>query len=413
MRKRSVTSLSIVLVLCSLLLASAHCARQVAGPPRGATTLKIQYPNSTPSGRAPGSLAQYSFIDTIWVSVFLGSDESMENPLFRMPVRIVEAQKEMKVDLTLPAAPAYRLHLEAVGGREREGRTSPTLYGVQFIGDKALDLDDLQSGPVEVQLTDAVPFPSVQRRLENDETVDRISWPAVPGARAFAVRDTSQVLDADVPSTQYAITGGTGIGYRVCALFPGGLRSAFSEPLYLSAREPFLASTMPGTVVPGQGILDLALSGSGFQRGATTLWDELRLPTDYEASTIIGAHVPPERTSTPGLVHIRVENPDGQVSNAIEFPVAVVAPMISEVLPDPVPAGLINGVTLTITGTSFEFGSVVTWNGADLNTKFGSSTQLSPFVPRDLIASEGTATLQVRNPNGQRSNTWNVFIRGL
>jgi len=55
--------------------------------------------------------------------------------------------------------------------------------------------------------------------------------------------------------------------------------------------------------------------------------------------------------------------------------------------------------TLTVNGTSFVSGSTVNWNGTALVTTFVSSTQLTATVPASLIATAGTASVTVVNPN--------------
>lgn len=53
---------------------------------------------------------------------------------------------------------------------------------------------------------------------------------------------------------------------------------------------------------------------------------------------------------------------------------------------------------LTIQGTGFVPGSMVTWNGTALAADYVSSTQLTTYVPASDIVSPGTATVVVTNP---------------
>jgi len=54
--------------------------------------------------------------------------------------------------------------------------------------------------------------------------------------------------------------------------------------------------------------------------------------------------------------------------------------------------------TLVATGTGFPTTAVVEWNGAELSTQFGSSTDLAATVPASLVAAPGTASITVYDP---------------
>ena len=54
--------------------------------------------------------------------------------------------------------------------------------------------------------------------------------------------------------------------------------------------------------------------------------------------------------------------------------------------------------TLTVNGTGFVSGAVVSWNGTALATTFVNSSQLTATVPALSIASAGTALITVSNP---------------
>jgi uncharacterized repeat protein (TIGR01451 family) len=58
---------------------------------------------------------------------------------------------------------------------------------------------------------------------------------------------------------------------------------------------------------------------------------------------------------------------------------------------------------LTVSGTNFVSGAVVMWNGTALSTTFVSATEVIALVPASLIASAGTASVTVVNPDGATS----------
>jgi hypothetical protein len=77
-------------------------------------------------------------------------------------------------------------------------------------------------------------------------------------------------------------------------------------------------------------------------------------------------------------------------------------PFINEILPvAALPGG--SGFTLTVNGTGYVSGSVVSWqlgtSSASLATTFVSATQLTAAVPASLIATAGTPAVTVVNPD--------------
>jgi hypothetical protein len=67
---------------------------------------------------------------------------------------------------------------------------------------------------------------------------------------------------------------------------------------------------------------------------------------------------------------------------------------------------------MTVKGSAFVPGSVVTWNGKARSSSFVSSTQMTVYVPAAAVASVGTASIAVKNPapGGGTSNvlTFNI-----
>ena len=66
--------------------------------------------------------------------------------------------------------------------------------------------------------------------------------------------------------------------------------------------------------------------------------------------------------------------------------------------------------TLTVTGTNFQTGSVVQWNGTPLSTTYVSATQLTTAVTASLIASVATASVTVANAQNVISNAVSFSI---
>ncbi len=79
------------------------------------------------------------------------------------------------------------------------------------------------------------------------------------------------------------------------------------------------------------------------------------------------------------------------------------APAVTVISPSTAPAGS-PGVVLVVSGTNFQLGSVVAWNGAAIPTTYFSSTQLTASIPSPILANPGYGTITVINPGGVSSN---------
>jgi len=60
-------------------------------------------------------------------------------------------------------------------------------------------------------------------------------------------------------------------------------------------------------------------------------------------------------------------------------------------------------VTLTVTGSNFQSGALVLWNGAALATTFNSATSLGATIPASALAAAGSAVVTVSNGSGGSS----------
>jgi uncharacterized protein (TIGR03437 family) len=84
-------------------------------------------------------------------------------------------------------------------------------------------------------------------------------------------------------------------------------------------------------------------------------------------------------------------------------------PVISSLSPSLATAGE-PAFTLTVNGIGLASGAVVVFDNFSATTAYVSSTQLTAMVPANLIATAHTATVQVSNPQGGVSNTFNFPV---
>lgn len=71
------------------------------------------------------------------------------------------------------------------------------------------------------------------------------------------------------------------------------------------------------------------------------------------------------------------------------------------------------GSFFTIIGKGFDAHSVVSWNGSPLATSLFACTRLSIQVPSEDLATPGTASLVVINPDGSRSDSFSFVIEPI
>lgn len=71
--------------------------------------------------------------------------------------------------------------------------------------------------------------------------------------------------------------------------------------------------------VQGNGRSALAVTGNNFQRGAAININGQKLPTVFANEGLLTAEMPPEYLTKPGTIQFTVVNPDGVVSNVVDF----------------------------------------------------------------------------------------------
>lgn len=170
---------------------------------------------------------------------------------------------------------------------------------------------------------------------------------------------------------------------------------------------PQITSLSPNSEAVGASGFTLTVNGSGFVSGTTVLWNSQALTTTFVSATQLTATVPASLIAIAGTASVTAVYQDLPASNAVQFTISG-APAITQLSPSTVTAGS-SGFTLTITGTGFQQGSVIDWDGTALTTTFSSSTQLTAQVPASLVTSLGTASVSVVN-SGVSSNTESLTI---
>jgi hypothetical protein len=100
----------------------------------------------------------------------------------------------------------------------------------------------------------------------------------------------------------------------------------FAKANELAVAAPLIICTNPAEVHAGVGfnvqpgaISAVGVDGESFRRGSVILVNGIKTPAGFASSESIAGAVPDAAFSHPGTITIQVQNPDGQVSNAVQL----------------------------------------------------------------------------------------------
>jgi peptidoglycan/xylan/chitin deacetylase (PgdA/CDA1 family) len=223
----------------------------------------------------------------------------------------------------------------------------------------------------------------------------KVRWNGSDRTTAFV---SATQLQANILAADLAAAG----MIPVTVLNPNG---AVSNAVNFEVRvlPPSVADLSPSVVTAGAPAFTLGVYGTNFLSGAKVRWNGADRVTTFVSATQLQASIPAADVATPGTRPVTVLNPDGGLSNAVNFAVWGPAPTVTSLSPSYATAGS-PAFTLSVSGTNFVSGAKVRWNGSDRTTTFVSATQLRASVTAADIATVGTASVTVANPDGGVSN---------
>ncbi|MEP7358722.1 MAG: hypothetical protein ABI847_15855, partial [Anaerolineales bacterium] len=165
---------------------------------------------------------------------------------------------------------------------------------------------------------------------------------------------------------------------------------------------PTLTNMTPFTATRGGATLSLNLSGTGFVKTSSVLWNGVPLAAGFVNSTTMTATVPAANLTAAGFFTVAVQSgaPGGGVSNPLTFTVNNPLPNILNTSPvSAIKGGL--AFSLTVNGSNFVSGASLYWDGLPALPTLvnGSGTVLTATIPFSYLLSTSPVAITVTNPS--------------
>ena len=173
---------------------------------------------------------------------------------------------------------------------------------------------------------------------------------------------------------------------------------------------PEITSSVPTGTDLGGPPVTVRILGTGFMALSKVYWDGTELPgsgpldTTFVSETELTCVVDPSGMVIPAGHYFEVHNPDGQVSNYLDFTVLPPLPVLTALEPNTTPIG-VPSFDIHVKGTGFNAGSIIVFNGHDEPTTVVSETELTTGINMDVwTAPSNPLPVKVRNASGTESN---------
>jgi hypothetical protein len=208
--------------------------------------------------------------------------------------------------------------------------------------------------------------------------------------------------------------------WLVALILVSGGACVSREEREVKAPAPRVDRVLPDKVTAGEpfqvqadGQSAIAVTGENLVRGSRVRLNGEVLITGWsEDGKSASAIVPPDKYAQPGMYPLSVENPSGEVSNAIPFtvlPRTGPAPAIKHLYPDKAVAGKPfnqqpgGDSALGLVGENFLPGAAIEIDGEPQETSFNDTDNLTALVPGKFTAKPRRLRITVRNADGKRS----------
>jgi alpha-D-ribose 1-methylphosphonate 5-triphosphate synthase subunit PhnH len=202
-----------------------------------------------------------------------------------------------------------------------------------------------------------------------------------------------------------------------------GHKPILLEGTTVTVNNPILALTSlnPSSKTAGDAGFTLTVNGSGFVNGAIVSWNGSGRARAFVNSTTMTAAISASDIANAGTANVTVTNPaPGETtvysgckcttSNYLTFTInqatpAAHNPVLTSLTPSSKTAGNA-GFTLTVNGSGFVNGAIVSWNGSGRARAFVNSTTMTAAISASDIANAGTAKVTVTNPAPGETRTY-------
>jgi hypothetical protein len=236
-----------------------------------------------------------------------------------------------------------------------------------------------------------------------------VEWDGAPLATSFV---SSNDLLATVPAGDVSAPGQA----LVTVVNPPGADSnAVSFPVLDPNPVPSLSSVTPSSVLMGDALLTLTLTGTNFVPASVAWRDGFQfLNTRFVSATELQADINVD-AAFDAVITVINPPPSGGTSEGVAFSVDAPVPVLTSLDPNSVTVGSI-GLSVSLNGSGLTTDSVVLWNGTPLaNVSNTSSTQFGLDLDYSLLSKAGTASVTVVTPppGGGTSNTLTFTINPL
>ena len=165
---------------------------------------------------------------------------------------------------------------------------------------------------------------------------------------------------------------------------------------------PAILAVDPPRIGTGASEVEISIKGERFQAGATIQIGSETFPARFLSSNSLTTSLPDKFFGAATTLAISVLNADGNHSNQFNLTIEN-GPLITRLPRTKIKAGR-GDTEITIGGVAFRSGATLYVDGVAVTTRFVDDASVVAVIPAELTAAPGKLSLQVRNPDGGRSN---------
>lgn len=384
MRRVVGSLLSVALILSLVVVAVFDSSRKVAAQDAPSPELRKVRPDTITAG-APSFTMRVdgkSFVDGAKV-MFDGADLGA--------TRVSENGRLVLVEIAAARVAAPGAHMVKVVNPDAKETASTTFTVVERDPDIRVELE---GNSLEEDLDT-----NIAARIRGDGFDER-STAVIWGADSANTRFISEnVIEVEFDANFFQEPARIPVMVR-----NRGGRLSNVDLFFIVPRPASINSVEPFEVQAGTGDFDLAVFGDNFKDDATILIDGDAVATTHPKPDRLETKILASSIATPGLIVVRVEQ-EGIQSNDFTVTVAPDAtPFIFMIGPSKVRLGE-KKLVLDVFGANFKGGLLVLVDGEEADIKENFRRMLRAGVPKDLLSVLGTKTVQIRDKDGNLSNT--------